>query len=89
MAREQKLRRTPIFPLGCTLEWSWVEHTHFSGEPVSFEGISSHLRPCYEAEIAAQLSAQDNKMSMILRALQMSDLQISMPAPDLTLPLTS
>ncbi|RXH97537.1 hypothetical protein DVH24_007883 [Malus domestica] len=36
-----------------------------------------------EAEIAAQLSAQDDKMNMIFRALQMSGLQIPMPAPDL------
>ncbi|KAM1168605.1 hypothetical protein PS1_030612 [Malus domestica] len=37
----------------------------------------------------AQFSAQDEKMSMILRALQMSGLQISMPAPNLAPPLTS
>ncbi|CAN6544409.1 unnamed protein product [Malus baccata var. baccata] len=42
-----------------------------------------------EAEIAAQLSAQDDKMSMIFRALQMSSLQIPMPAPDLAPLLTS
>ncbi|RXI04659.1 hypothetical protein DVH24_038933 [Malus domestica] len=37
----------------------------------------------WEAEIVAQFSAQDEKMSMILRALQMFGLQIPMPAHDL------
>ncbi|KAB2606286.1 helicase swr1-like [Pyrus ussuriensis x Pyrus communis] len=38
--------------------------------------------------IATQLSAQDEKMSMILRALHMSGLQIPMPTPDLALSFT-
>ncbi|XP_008363523.3 uncharacterized protein [Malus domestica] len=43
----------------------------------------------WEAEIVAQFSAQDEKMSMILRALQMFGLQIPMPAHDLDPPSTS
>ncbi|RXI09344.1 hypothetical protein DVH24_033961 [Malus domestica] len=42
--------------------------------------------------LKGQLTAQDEKMSIIVRALQMSFLQIPMPAPDLTtfdLPATS
>ncbi|CAN6547674.1 unnamed protein product [Malus baccata var. baccata] len=42
-----------------------------------------------EAEIIVQFSTQDEKMSMILLALQMSGLQILMPALDLALPSTS
>ncbi|CAN6545632.1 unnamed protein product [Malus baccata var. baccata] len=41
------------------------------------------------AQIVAQFSAQDEKMSMILRALQMSGLQIPMLAIDLAPPSTS
>ncbi|CAN6694166.1 unnamed protein product [Malus baccata var. baccata] len=42
-----------------------------------------------DCEIATQFSAQDEKMSMILRALQMFSLQILMSALDLAPPSTS
>ncbi|RXH95605.1 hypothetical protein DVH24_008105 [Malus domestica] len=39
--------------------------------------------------LKGQLEAQCEQMSMIVRALQMSGLQIPMPTPDLSPPLTS
>ncbi|CAN6582243.1 unnamed protein product [Malus baccata var. baccata] len=38
-----------IFPISLVLKMRMArgKHTHFSGEPMSFEGISGHLRPCH------------------------------------------
>ncbi|KAM1467300.1 hypothetical protein ACFX2I_032419 [Malus domestica] len=71
-------------------------------DPFYFQGLADENESVREAALGAghilvehrattvgHIRAQDEKMSMIVRALAMSGLQILMPAPDLAPPSTS